>query len=152
MNKDFLKKLYLSHQECTLCPSPAEVSEFYVQLLSSLFADFRQLSNLSEEQFIQFMNDLKARLERLIRYDQGSGDPAKTSEKFFDHLPSLVDKLQQDVTAMYEGDPAAKSRTEVIRTYPGFYAIAAYRIAHLLHVLGVNGIPRIITEHAHGRT
>lgn len=152
MDKDFLKRLYLSHQECTLCPSPAEVSEFYVQLLSSLFADFRQLSNLSEEEFMQFMSDLKAKLERLVRYDQGSGDPAKTAEKFFDLLPGLMDKLQQDVTAMYEGDPAAKSRTEVIRSYPGFYAIAAYRIAHLLHVLGVKGIPRIITEHAHGRT
>jgi serine O-acetyltransferase len=152
MNKDFLKKLYLSHQECTLCPSPAEVSDFYVQLLSSLFADFRQLSNLSEDQFIQFMNELKTRLERLIRYDQGSSDPAVTAGKFFDQLPQLVDQLHQDVTAMFEGDPAAKSRAEVIRTYPGFYAIAAYRIAHLLHRLGVQGIPRIITEHAHGRT
>jgi serine O-acetyltransferase len=128
------------------------VSDFYVQLLSSLFADFRQLSNLSEEEFIQFMNDLRSKLEGLIRYDQGSGDPVKVAQKFFELLPGLVDKLQQDVTAMYEGDPAANSRAEVIRTYPGFYAIAAYRIAHLLHVLGVNGIPRIITEHAHGRT
>src|SRR5690349_23314216 len=107
MNKEFLRKLFLSHQECTLCPSPAEVSEFYVQLLSSLFADFRQLSNLSEEQFIQLMHDLKSKLERLIRYDQGSGDPVKTADKFFDALPVLVDKLHQDVTAMFEGDPAA---------------------------------------------
>lgn len=152
MDEDFLRKLYLSHQECTLCPSPAEVSEFYVHLLSSLFADFRQLSNLSEEQFVQLMYDLKSKLERLIRYDHGSGDPAKAAERFFDALPGLVDKLQQDVTAMFEGDPAAKSRTEIIRTYPGFYAIAAYRIAHQLHMLGVRGIPRIITEHAHGRT
>ena len=53
---------------------------------------------------------------------------------------------------MYEGDPAAKSRDEIVRTYPGFYAIAAYRIAHELHALGVKGIPRIITEHAHSRT
>ena len=48
--------------------------------------------------------------------------------------------------------PAAKSREEVIRTYPGFYAVAAYRIAHQLHLLGIQGIPRIITEHAHSKT
>jgi serine O-acetyltransferase len=53
---------------------------------------------------------------------------------------------------MFEGDPAAKSRSEIIRTYPGFYAIAAYRIAHQLHVAGITGIPRIITEHAHSKT
>ena len=64
----------------------------------------------------------------------------------------IYEKLGQDIDAMYEGDPAAKSRDEVIRTYPGFYAIAAYRIAHELHSLGVLGIPRIITEHAHSKT
>src|SRR5688500_13033388 len=53
---------------------------------------------------------------------------------------------------MFEGDPAAKSRSEVIRTYPGFYAIAAYRIAYELHSLGIHGISRIITEHAHSKT
>ncbi|MFZ6010431.1 MAG: serine O-acetyltransferase, partial [Bacteroidota bacterium] len=62
------------------------------------------------------------------------------------------EKIDQDITAMYEGDPAAKSRNEVIRTYPGFYAISAYRIANELHRLGVQGIPRIITEHAHSKT
>jgi serine O-acetyltransferase len=40
----------------------------------------------------------------------------------------------------------------VIRTYPGFYAIAAYRVAHALHLQNIGGIPRVITEHAHSRT
>jgi serine O-acetyltransferase len=53
---------------------------------------------------------------------------------------------------MYEGDPAAKSKSEVVRTYPGFYAIAAYRLAHELYRLGVQDIPRVITEHAHSKT
>ena len=35
---------------------------------------------------------------------------------------------------MFEGDPAAKTREEVIRSYPGFYAIAAYRVANLLRI------------------
>ncbi|MCL4134672.1 UNVERIFIED_CONTAM: hypothetical protein GTU68_015294 [Idotea baltica] len=54
--------------------------------------------------------------------------------------------------AIYEGDPACKSRREVIRSYPGFYAIAAYRIANAMHLLGVEDLPRIITEFAHSKT
>src|SRR5690606_13769119 len=46
----------------------------------------------------------------------------------------------------------AMSRSEVIRTNPGFYAITAYRVAHQLHQLGVVAIPRVITEHAHSKT
>src|SRR5690554_430759 len=53
---------------------------------------------------------------------------------------------------MYTGDPAAKSKTEIVRSYPGFYAIAAYRIAHLLYRQGIALIPRMITEFAHSKT
>jgi len=153
-HQSFYNKLYFSHQACPTCPSPAEVSRFYVELLGALFADFTQLAHLSEEQFVQLMEKLKQELERLLRHNpsHGSDDPAQLTEEFFDALPVIFEKVQQDVTAMFEGDPAAESRSEVIRTYPGFYAIAAYRIAHQLHVLGVQGIPRIITEHAHSRT
>jgi serine O-acetyltransferase len=100
------------------------------------------------------MGQLENDLERFLGQSpiRGGQDASSTSRKFFDHLPLLFDSLQQDVTAMFEGDPAAKSRNEVIRTYPGFYAIAAYRVAHELHRLGVQGIPRIITEHAHSLT
>ncbi|MBL7858372.1 MAG: serine acetyltransferase [Cyclobacteriaceae bacterium] len=154
MDKSFIHKLYLSHQECPTCPSPATVSQFYINLLGALFADFTQLSQLSEEQFEQLIWQLQHELENILRNTpiRGNKNSAEVSADFFQALPQIFDKLQQDVTAMFEGDPAAKSRNEIIRTYPGFYAIAAYRIAHELHVSGVQGIPRIITEHAHSKT
>lgn len=154
MNKDFLHKLYLSHQECPTCPAPSEVSHFYVQLLGALFSDFTQLASLSEQEFENLIASLKKELERILRHNpnKGQGNPLQITEKFFNQLPVLFEQLQKDITAMFDGDPAAKSRSEVIRTYPGFYAIAAYRMAHELHVLGVQGIPRIITEHAHSKT
>jgi serine O-acetyltransferase len=154
MDKTFLRKLYLSHQECPSCPSPVEVSQFFVELLGVLFADFTQLSTLSEEQFGQLMNRLSIELGRILKYGTppGSDTPQALAARFFNALPEIHEKLQQDITAMYEGDPAAKTRSEVIRTYPGFYAVAAYRIAHELHLMGVSGIPRVITEHAHSRT
>jgi len=154
MDKDFVRKLYISHQECPTCPTPSEVSQFFVELIGVLFADFTQLSSLSEEQFGQLILTLKKELIRLLKHNTSSrfGDASQVAEQFFNALPVITEKLQHDTTALYEGDPAAKSRSEVIRTYPGFYAVAAYRIAHQLHVLGVEGIPRIITEHAHSKT
>ncbi len=54
--------------------------------------------------------------------------------------------------AGYDGDPAAKSKEEIIFSYPGLYAIFIYRIAHELYIKNVPFIPRIMTEHAHSRT
>jgi serine O-acetyltransferase len=154
MDKNFLHKLYQSHQTCPTCPSPSEVAAFYVDLLGVLFAEFTQLSSLSEQQFEQRVEKLEVELERILRYNpaKGSTNPAELKDMFFNALPVIYEKLGQDITAMFVGDPAAKSRDEVVRTYPGFYAIAAYRIAHELHSLDVQGIPRIITEHAHSKT
>lgn len=53
---------------------------------------------------------------------------------------------------IYEKDPAATSVHEVIVSYPGFYAIAVYRIAHELTRLAIPILPRILSEHAHGKT
>lgn len=154
MNKFFLEEIYNSHQECALCPSPLEVSLFFTDLLGTLFADFSTLSFSSISVFEKHVEKLNNELQRIIKYSNSKTllDPLKITNEFFDLLPTLYQKLQHDVTAMYEGDPAAKSRSEVIRTYPGFYAIAAYRIANALHVLGVEGTPRVITEHAHSKT
>jgi len=150
MDKEFVHKLYVSHQECPTCPTPSEVSDFFVELMGVLFADFTQLSHLTEREFEELIFKLKTELTRQLKHNQSHAP--EIADQFFNALPVITDKLQRDITAMYEGDPAAKSRSEVIRTYPGFYAIAAYRIAHQLHVLGVTGLPRIITEHAHSKT
>jgi serine O-acetyltransferase len=53
---------------------------------------------------------------------------------------------------MVDGDPAATTDFEVVRTYPGFYALAFYRLAHGLHELKIPIIPRILTEYAHSKT
>jgi serine O-acetyltransferase len=67
-------------------------------------------------------------------------------------LPGVRTYLATDVTAAFNGDPAAFSKDEIISSYPGFFAITVYRLAHELHTLGVPLIPRIMTEHAHNLT
>ena len=51
-----------------------------------------------------------------------------------------------------DGDPAAKSPSEIIFCYPAIHAILYQRVAHELLKLGVPVIPRIITEMAHSDT
>ena len=68
---------------------------------------------------------------------------------FFDTIPKIREYIETDLEASYEGDPAAYNKDEIICTYPGFFAILTYRIAHELFLLGVPLIPRIMTEYAH---
>ena len=79
----------------------------------------------------------------------------KVTEKvdsFFDELPTLAGLLDLDIAAAFNGDPAAYSKEEIIITYPGFYAVCMYRIAHSLHKLGIPLIPRLLSEYAHEKT
>ncbi|MDF1565617.1 MAG: serine acetyltransferase [Deltaproteobacteria bacterium] len=74
------------------------------------------------------------------------------TREFLRRLPALRERLDTDVQAHYDGDPAATTRGEIVYSYPGLRAIMHYRLAHELHALGVPLIPRIITEHAHALT
>ena len=72
--------------------------------------------------------------------------------RFFKELPEIQRKLLTDIQAGFDGDPAAKSKEEIIFSYPGLFAIYVYRVAHVLYEEEVNFIPRIMSEYAHGRT
>lgn len=154
MNKSFLQKLYQSHQVCTVCPSPAEVAEVFTQLLGLLFSDYSNETYSNIGEFEDHVKRIQLDLENIVRNSHSKKiiNEKEIVSYFFDSLPKINERLEQDVVAMYEGDPAAKSESEVVRTYPGFYAIAAYRVAHELHLLGVEEIPRVITEFAHSKT
>lgn len=76
----------------------------------------------------------------------------KITQTFFGNIPRVREFLETDLQAAFDGDPAAFDKTEIILSYPGFYAITVNRLAHELFVLGVPLIPRILTEFAHGRT
>ena len=67
-------------------------------------------------------------------------------------LPELRSVLETDVTAAYDGDPAATDKSEVISCYPVIKALINYRVAHELYKLQVPLIPRIMTEMAHSET
>lgn len=84
--------------------------------------------------------------------EQASDRAETISRKFIMQVPRIQEMLLKDVEAGFEGDPAAKSREDIIISYPGLFAICVYRIAHELYIENVPLIPRIMTEYAHSRT
>ncbi len=76
----------------------------------------------------------------------------KTALALVEAIPEIRRQVHLDTIAAYNGDPAAKSDEEVIVSYPGLEAIVVYRLAHFLTSVGVPVIPRIMSEHVHGKT
>jgi serine O-acetyltransferase len=78
--------------------------------------------------------------------------PDRLAHAFHASLPDIHEQLTLDAEAIEAGDPAAHGTAEVVLAYPGFLALAYYRIAHALHLQGIPLVPRMIAEIAHSRT
>ena len=87
-----------------------------------------------------------------LSHDQVEERSSEICSAMLCKLPSIQRMLYKDIQAAFAGDPAAQSKEEIIYSYPGFFAIWVYRIAHELYKLDVPLIPRIMTEYAHSRT
>lgn len=76
----------------------------------------------------------------------------KVWENYVVKLPDILESLNLDAEAIVDCDPASLSIEEVYMAYPGFYAIAIYRLAHELYEIGFPLVPRLMTEYAHRQT
>lgn len=83
---------------------------------------------------------------------EAADEAAHLSCLFMEKLPQIGEMLSYDVQAFFDGDPAAKSKDDIIISYPGMFAIMVYRIAHVLYEMNVPVIPRMMSEYAHSRT
>ena len=71
---------------------------------------------------------------------------------FVEGIHEVRDTLLTDVKAIMVMDPAATSSQEVISSYPAVKALLYYRTAHRMVKLGIQVLPRMITELAHSIT
>ena len=74
------------------------------------------------------------------------------AEEFGKRLPEICRLLNSDVQAVAENDPAVKGEMEIVFCYPAVTAMLHYRTAHALLELGVEVLPRMLTEMAHSST
>ncbi len=93
-----------------------------------------------------------ALLYRSAQEDQAEQRAEEICKTLISRIPEIRRLLLCDVEAGFNGDPAAKSKAEIIVSYPGLFAIFVYRIAHVLYLENVPLIPRIMTEYAHSKT
>lgn len=144
------------------CPPPdrQEVVKVIHELQALLFPMVyrREYPNMADETLLsQALYRLRDQLVAALRFRRGTEEESEAAAEevcaaFAERLPEVKRLLLLDVEALYEGDPAAVSREEVMICYPGFRAITIFRIAHELYLLKAPLIPRIMTEYAHERT
>lgn len=154
MTEEFKNQLIARHQQCELCPSNEAIKNFFEDIMALLFPNFSEQRLSSVELINERIQSLRNRLENILINHPSLclNSPVEVAAEFISSMEKLEAIIQMDIEAIFIGDPAAKSKEEIVRSYPGFYAISAYRIAHRLHQLKVLVIPRIITELAHHRT
>jgi len=85
-------------------------------------------------------------------HDDAEEEVTQVVDAFFNRLPDIYTLMLNDAEAFLNSDPSAKGTEEIIMSFPGFYAISVYRIAHELHLLNVPLLPRIMSEYIHGKT
>ena len=71
---------------------------------------------------------------------------------FINELNIIRNILKEDLDFFMDSDPAASSKEEIKLAYPGFRAIAIYRISHILYQMGYIIHARYISETAHSQT
>jgi serine O-acetyltransferase len=131
----------------------ARVGLWIRSLLDTLFPQVAEQTYATTGEVRDALDASAAELRALLRPLEGEiEDPGRIAAAFFGSLPEIHRQLMIDATAIERGDPAAESVDEVILAYPGFLAIAVYRIAHRFSELGVPILPRVLTEWAHERT
>ncbi|HEX4886560.1 MAG TPA: serine O-acetyltransferase EpsC [Luteibaculaceae bacterium] len=151
-NQLFIQQLTNEHNQTPILPNKDEVNEFMERLLALLFPAYHHAGLLSPEQIHSEWHGLQSMLTKMLAKVREQSVAKENADSFFEALPDIADMLKRDAKAIEQGDPAACGLEEVMRCYPGFYAIAVYRLAHHLHQLQTPIIPRMLTELAHSKT
>ncbi|MCI5057052.1 MAG: serine acetyltransferase [Flavobacteriales bacterium] len=152
MDDLFQRKLFEAHFSSPQYPSISSIKHWFDQLLGLIFPEYCEFHFETFDQFKSALEKSESSLISILeKLNYDSKDTAEDAACFFKALPELKRSLDLDRSAMLSGDPAAKDIVEITKTYPGFYAIASYRIAHVFHKLNIPLLPRIITENAHSK-
>lgn len=154
MKQEFYRHLLDKKQQIELVPSNEEIALWALKLIGLLYPERAKIPFTTIEELKEAFELLKKELFNIMEATGACHhcDNFQLTEVFFDQVPELYRILNTDIKAIFNGDPAAKSEFEVVRTYPGFYAISFYRVAHALFEINVPLLPRILTEYAHSKT
>lgn len=150
--RSFAEQLYKDHtaEQCFM-PCKTDSNRFIVDTIQLLFP--LDVPRSTDEYLLRF-RDNELQLRRLLNSLKPilHQNPQTIVDGFFNEMPQLYERLRMDAESIFKFDPAAANIQEVIHAYPGFFAIAVYRIANKLNKLKVPILPRLISEYSHSRT
>jgi len=154
MNDDFYRQILNKQQHAQAVPSNKAITSWALQVIRLLYPEQSKQVFISVDELKEEFVKLEAELCHIMNATKGCNncDNERLAQAFFEELPGLYHLLNTDIQAIFTGDPAARSEFEVIRTYPGFYAISLCRLAHALYKYEIPFLPRILTEYAHSKT
>ena len=122
-------------------------------MISSVFFLLAVANEVNHIAILEKHRQLKIAFASLI-YDtvKEQAEVKKHTTDFFYQLPSVYKALLEDAQAILDFDPAARNMSEVVVAYPGFFAIAVYRLSHQIWSQGIRLLPRLFSEYAHSKT
>lgn len=164
----------INRSDAETFPNRQNVVSVLSDLQSLVFPGFRVAENIDPENIryitgekvnniiVKLTKEIQKALIYIMKQTKGTSEniteshcfklAEQTSIALIEKIPQIRGQILLDTQAAFNGDPAAKSNEEIILSYPGLEAILVYRIAHFLFENGVPIIPRIMTEHVHGKT
>lgn len=130
---------------------------FYRDEVYKIFNMRHTLAALVEDVMFNLQKQVTIALKNEPSYAQSSENGVRKKAKeitiaFMKQVPRMREYIDTDLDAMFDGDPAANSKNEIILCYPGLLTSTIHRIAHVLWELEVPLIPRMMTEYAHSKT
>lgn len=157
VNDEFMNKEFLAHIANGYCNRKYDLDKQKIEDFIDSFFRFIffleyqrcDCKDRIDKRLNNFKNDLQDILFAVTKNQKISEE---NTELFFNKLPEIYHLLEEDAQFMLDNDPAATHLEEVIFSYPGFYAIAIYRLAHQLYQQDIPLIPRLWTELAHSKT
>lgn len=147
-------------------PARSQVRAILARLEELVFPGFSHDEVLTEENLeyvtgsrvAAVVDELATQVELDLAHQRGRRDADCAAEarsftlSLLESIPRLRGALNLDVQALLDGDPAVRSREEVILAYPGLRAILVHRVAHFFWQNGVRLLARMMSEVVHGDT
>lgn len=130
---------------------------FYRDEVYKIFNMRHTLAALVEDVMFNLQKQVVTALRNDSKYENANENDVRKKAKeisidFMKQVPRMREYIDTDLDAMFDGDPAANSKNEIVLCYPGMLASTIHRIAHVLWELEVPLIPRMMTEYAHSKT
>ena len=113
-------------QEAAAVPDRREIVACLEEIRAILFPSFYGLcaQKTMEDRIRVLYERVRSQINAAYLFAGTQADTDRICHDFFSQLPRIKELLTKDIQALYDGDPAAKSKKEVVLCYPGFWPSA----------------------------